>query len=178
MCVNSLFTQATHTHDRLRHVHHMENHSVSSDRKFLNQICCFTYSWSGFPLAPLRQVAQSDCSSLEFPNHLGHVFFTKLGIDVLYFDLPSPSCRGWLVTNNLVRNDTSFRTRSTLCRYQVFRCLCCCFCCCFCLCLVCGLCSCLCSCPCRCLCCRLCCFLFCCLCSCSCFLPLPLLLPM
>ena len=37
-----------------------------------NQICRFPYSWSGFPLAPLRQVVPSDCSIFDFPNHLGH----------------------------------------------------------------------------------------------------------
>ena len=37
-----------------------------------NQICLFPNSWSGFPFAPLRQVAPSDCSSLESPKHLGH----------------------------------------------------------------------------------------------------------
>ena len=48
------------------------NHTVSSDRKFSTRSVPFRYSWSGFPLAPLRQVAPSDCSSLEFPVHLGH----------------------------------------------------------------------------------------------------------
>ena len=40
--------------------------------QIFNQICLFPYFWSGFPFAHLRQVASSDCSSLEFPNHLGH----------------------------------------------------------------------------------------------------------
>ena len=57
----------------------------------------------------------------------------------------SPSCRGLLVTNNLVPNDPFLRTRSILCHCQVFHCLCCCSC--FCLCLGCDPCSFRCSCP-------------------------------
>ena len=71
MCVNSVFTQTTYTQDKFRHVHHMEIVPFRLTANFQPDLS-LSVSWSGFPFAPLRQDAPSDCSSLEFPNHLGH----------------------------------------------------------------------------------------------------------
>ena len=80
------------------------NHTVSSDRKFLTRPVAFR----GFPLAPLRQVAPSDCSSLEFPNHLGHTL-TEAPLSII----TNPSSRStqpsWLKFTSLI----SFSTAKT-----------------------------------------------------------------
>ena len=63
---------------------------------------------------------------IDFVFNRVNVLLVRLGI---YDSRPpprSPSCRGLLVTNSLVRDDPIFRTRSTLCLCQVFHCLCLC----------------------------------------------------
>ena len=106
------------------------------------------------------RIVPSDCSILDFPNHLGHTltdallsiitnpssrssqpFWLKVA-SLITFSIvnansllvsasPSTSftcCHGWLVANSIVSNGPSFRTRSTLCRCQAFRCFCLCLC--------------------------------------------------
>ena len=127
-------------------------------------------TWTGAPLSiitsPSSRATQPSCLKFTSLISFSSVNTCSFPGSALTFSRSllrprSPSCRGWLVTNSLVRNYPSFRTCSTLCRCQVYRCFCFCFCFCLCFCFGCGLCSCLCSCPCRCLCCRLCCSLFC-----------------
>ena len=66
VCLNSLFTEATYTQYRLRHVHHMEIMSFRLDRKFSSKSVAFRTPGPSFPLAPLR----SDCSQLGVPKPL------------------------------------------------------------------------------------------------------------
>ena len=183
-----MFTQATYTQDRLRHVYHMNIMSFRLTADFQTDLSLAVFlEW--FSVCTSETSAPSDCSSLEFPSHLGHTlteawltiitspssrstqpswlkFTSLISCSVVYtHPFPgsaltfwtsrprSPSFRDLLVTNSLVRIDPSFRTRSTLCHYQVFHrlCLCCCSCFCPCHCYRFCCCSCLCSCSCHCL---------------------------
>ena len=60
MCLNSVFTQTTYTQDRFRHVHHMEIIPFRLTENFQPDLSLTVF---------LERF--SDCSSLEFPNHLG-----------------------------------------------------------------------------------------------------------
>ena len=100
----------THVGQRLRCRSSPDLHGFLGPSPWLFSFLQFDHS--GITLAQIYDI--------DFVFNCVNVLLVRLGIWIFEPPPRSPSCRGVLVTNSLVRDDPFFRTRSILCHCQVF----------------------------------------------------------